>query len=106
MTEPKVAFRFRNLNKMQAFTLTKEVPGARYRALADVGVYEGVVALTEHILDELTIFFVRQQISLQECDVHIEAVDTSCTEVATPLIVNKLLKHIDCQLTFSITNLE
>lgn len=100
-TIPSVTFRLLSLDKMQAYTLTKEVEGASYRELEKAGRYEGRVSLQEDRLDELNIFFVRQQISLSDCDIHIEAADVFCVEVSTPSIVNKLLKHIDCQLTFS-----
>ncbi|WP_346766554.1 hypothetical protein [Paraglaciecola sp. 20A4] len=102
---PNVRFRFLNLDKMQAFTLSREVEGASYRELAVAGRYEGSVDLKEQRLDALNIFFVRQQIAIDECDIFVSAnLPYQDSVVVTPSIVNRLLKHIDCQLTFSIVD--
>lgn len=64
----------------------------------------GLVCLNENLdnLDDLNIFYVRQQIPLQDCDICIVITSANVTDtVATPMFVNKVLKHIDCQLTFS-----
>ena len=64
----------------------------------------GLVCLNENLdnLDDLNIFYVRQQIPLQDCDICIVITSDNVTDtVATPMFVNKVLKHIDCQLTFS-----
>jgi hypothetical protein len=54
-------------------------------------------------LDDLNIFYVRQQIPLQDCDILIAVTSVNDEKtVATPMFVNKVLKHIDCQLTFSV----
>ncbi|WP_272995172.1 hypothetical protein [Paraglaciecola agarilytica] len=103
MSKPSATFRFLDLNKMQAFTLQKEVEGAYYTASARDGRFVGSVELCEHRFDELNIFFVRQQIDITQCDIHIVAkLEQPSQQVAVPLAVNKLLKHIDCQLTFSV----
>lgn len=98
-----VTFRFLHLDKMQAFTLVREVEGAHYVAADVAGRYVGSVELAEQRFDELNIFFVRQQINIAECDIHIAAVlNHNDQQVVAPPLVNKLLKHIDCQLTFSV----
>lgn len=102
--DPSLFFRFLNLDKLQAFTLTKEVAGASYTPHPENKGYIGCVPLLECHLDNLNIFYVRQQIKLSDCDILIAATthNTSGT-FAIPQIVNKWLKHIDCQLTFSFT---
>tara|TARA_R110002012_G_scaffold56629_6_gene145465 strand:- start:268 stop:591 length:324 start_codon:yes stop_codon:yes gene_type:complete len=103
MSEPSATFRFLDLNKMQAFTLQKEVDGAYYSASKREGRFVGSVELCEYRFDELNIFFVRQQIDITQCDIHIVAkLEQPNQLVVVPVIVNKLLKHIDCQLTFSV----
>ena len=64
----------------------------------------GLVCLNENLdnLDDLNIFYVRQQISLQDCDIRIVVTSANVTDTfAAPMFINKVLKHIDCQLTFS-----
>ena len=93
-----------NLNKFQAVTLTREVAGATYSDHPKNGCFIGFIHLNECLnnLDDLNIFYVRQQIRLQDCDIFIDITTTNSAEtVTTPVFVNKILKHIDCQLTFS-----
>lgn len=93
-----------NLDKFQAITLVREVAGATYDNHPENRCFIGSVCLTENLenLDELNIFYVRQQIPLKECDMLISVTSTSGAQtIATPMFVNKVLKHIDCQLTFS-----
>jgi hypothetical protein len=93
-----------NLDKFQAITLSREVEGATYSNHPENSCFVGYVCLDEKLnnLDDLNIFYVRQQIPLQDIDIliSITSVNSSKT-VATPMFVNKVLKHIDCQLTFS-----
>jgi hypothetical protein len=100
----EVTFRLLNLDKFQAITLTREVHGATYDNHPDKSCFVGSVCLNQSLdnLDDLNIFYVRQQIPLQDCDILI-AVTSANNErtVATPMFVNTILKHIDCQLTFS-----
>ena len=66
----------------------------------------GSVCLNECLdnLDDLNIFYVRQQIPLQDCDILIAVTSANDQKtIATPMFVNKVLKHIDCQLTFSVS---
>lgn len=92
------------MDKFQAITLTREVAGSTYESHSKNNYFLASVCLTESLdnLDDLNIFCVRQQIPLQDCDILISV--TSGNEiktVAAPMFVNKVLKHIDCQLTFS-----
>lgn len=53
-------------------------------------------------LDDLNIFYVRQQIPLQDCDMFIDVTSVNDADIiTTPLFVNKVLKHIDCPLSLS-----
>jgi hypothetical protein len=93
-----------NLDKFQAITLTREVAGATYNNLPENRCFVGSVCLDEKLnnLDDLNIFCVRQQIPIQKCDILISVTSTSAAKtIALPMFVNKVLKHIDCQLTFS-----
>lgn len=92
-----------NLDRFQAITLTREVSEATYENQAENNCFVGSVCLHTNLsnLDDLNIFCVRQQIPLQECDILISATSKNgSTTIATPMFVNKVLKHIDCQLTF------
>jgi hypothetical protein len=94
-----------NLDKFQALTLVREVADATYSHHSNNGDFVGSVCLNENLdnLDDLNIFCVRQQIPLKECDILISVASTSGVKtIATPMFVNKVLKHIDCQLTFSL----
>ena len=78
--------------------------GATYSAHPQNGSFVGSVCLNKHLenLDDVNIFFVRQQIHLHNCNILISVTSANNTEnVVTPMFVNKVLKHIDCQLTFS-----
>jgi hypothetical protein len=100
----EVTFRLLNLDKFQAITLTREIAGATYDNHPKNDCFVGLVCLNKNLdnLDDLNIFYVRQQISLQDCDICIVITPANITDtVATPMFVNKVLKHIDCQLTFS-----
>jgi hypothetical protein len=96
-----------NLDKFQAITLTREVAGATYNSHPKNECFVGFVSLNENLdnLDDLNIFYVRQQLPLQDCDMLITVISENSADtvtVATPMFVNKVLKHIDCQLTFSL----
>ena len=97
-----VSFRFLKLDKLQALTLKHEIVGADYLQHRD-GHYIGIISLQESVFEDLITFFVRQQIPLANCDIYIctgEQPDNQ--SFAVPMTVNKLLKHIDCQLTICI----
>jgi hypothetical protein len=100
----EVTFRLLNLDKFQAITLLREVDRVTYEHHPKKNCFVGSVGLNQSLdnLDDLNIFYVRQRIPLQDCDILI-AVTPADNEktVATPMFVNKVLKHIDCQLTFS-----
>jgi len=111
VTEPQISVHFRltKLDAMQAYTLKREIEGA-YFIKSDVCVDEqspevfiGMVPLKESLFDELNDYVIRQQIQYDDCDIFVEAKSPS-GEVAVPRVVNKLLKYIDCRLTFALAN--
>ena len=110
MTEPQISVHFRltKLDAMQAHTLKREIEGAyfikREDNFDDKGSNEfiGMVPLKETLFDELNDYVIRQQIQYDDCDIFVEAKNTD-GNVAVPRIVNKLLKYIDCKLTYALT---
>ena len=79
---------------------------AKYAALPNNKGFVGTVCLDEKLenLDELNIFYVRQNIALNSCEIFIHAnSDAGQQTIHTPKFVNHVLKHIDCQLTFSLS---
>ncbi|WP_297823973.1 hypothetical protein [uncultured Paraglaciecola sp.] len=99
-----VTFRLFNLDKYQAITLHRELAGVTYAPYPEKNGLVGTVCLDQDLgnSNDLNIFYVRQQIPLQNCDILITVIsENNQRTVATPMFVNKILKHIDCQLTFS-----
>tara|TARA_R110000751_G_scaffold15290_2_gene49327 strand:- start:16823 stop:17104 length:282 start_codon:yes stop_codon:yes gene_type:complete len=89
---------------LQGITLTREITGATYYPQNDTNHFIGAVALTETLdnINDLNIYFVRQQILLDDCDILISVTSKNhVNKVEIPRLVNKLLKHIDCKLTFA-----
>ena len=85
---------------MQAYTLKREIEGAYFIKRDDTDVFVGMVPLKETLFDELNDYVIRQQIQYDACDILVEAKNTA-GEVAVPRVVNKLLKYIDCKLTYA-----
>ena len=97
-----VSFRFNDLNKLQAFTLVREVMEASYEEVLSSNSYVGLVALTEHNLDDINDFYVRQRVDVSQCDIFVSSEKTT-QEIAVPNVVNRMLKYIDCRLTCAFT---
>lgn len=95
-----VYFRLTKLDAMQAYTLKREIEGAYFIKRDDTDVFVGMVPLKETLFDELNDYVIRQQIQYDACDILVEAKNTT-GEVAVPRVVNKLLKYIDCKLTYT-----
>ncbi len=79
------------------------MPNASYHTCPDKGHFVGKVNLDEQLsnLEQLNLFFVRQQITLAECYILLQSRSSIHNEqVLVPAFVNKVLKHIDCQLRF------
>ena len=111
MTEPqiRVHFRLTKLDAMQAYTLKREIEGAYFIKREESGdnqeadVFVGMVPLQETLFDELNDYVIRQQIQYDDCDIFVEAKHAD-GDIAVPRVVNKLLKYIDCKLTYALAN--
>ena len=102
-TTVSVSFRLLKLDMMQAYTLKKDIRGAHFYHSSVEGVFVGVVPLHEAIFDELNDYVIRQQIQYDDCDVFVEAIKSAeAREVSVPRVVNKILKYIDCKLTYAL----
>ncbi|WJG07712.1 hypothetical protein [Aliiglaciecola sp. LCG003] len=106
-TKVEVSFRFLNLDKFQALTLSREVNDATYETHAQKDCFIGRILLKEQNLDDINHFFIRQKVDIQDCDIFICAQSQSHSNTFNaPRIVNQILKDIDCKLTFSVTSAE
>lgn len=109
MTEHQISVHFRltTLDAMQAYTLKREIEGAyfikREECVDKKGpdAFIGMVPLKESLFDELNDYVIRQQIQYDDCDIYVES-KTARGDIAVPKVVNKLLKYIDCKLTFAV----
>ena len=101
------SFRFLKLNKLQAYTLKREVAESSTKYIEKKDSFVGTVPLREELFDSLIIFFERQKISIDECDIFVSVFSEKDSEVVDiPFTVNKMLKYINCKLVFSYTALE
>lgn len=99
------SFRFLSLDMMQAYTLKKEVSGAWFYKDEAKEVFVGVVPLIEAHFDELNDYFIRQQLAYDECDIYVEATaqgSEKTAQVNVPREVNRVLKYLDCPLTYAV----
>lgn len=97
-----VNFRLLALDMMQAYTLKREITGASFYNDDTSERFVGLVPLREDVFDQLNDYFIRQQICYEDCDILVQAdITRSEQEVSVPKVVNKMLKYIDCKLTYS-----
>lgn len=100
--EAQISFRFKRLNKLQAFTLVREIQGSSHNKTQYNDCYVGSVSLTEYSFDDINDYFVRQRVNTLDCDILLSVNESSGSETASvPEIVNRMLKYIDCKLTIS-----
>ena len=103
-TEAEISFRFNSLDKMQAFTLEREILGSSRDNHVENNSYVVCVPLTANTFNEINDYYVRQRIEIEECDIFVSVTSDSGTNILDiPVIVNRMLKYIDCKLTFSFT---
>jgi len=89
---------------MQAFTLEREILGSSRQHQDESNSYVVCVPLTDNNLDEINDYYVRQRIEIDACDIFVSVSSDSGTNTyEIPAIVNRMLKYIDCKLTFSFT---
>lgn len=99
-----VSFRFINLDKFQAYSLEREILGASFQQHTSHDCYVALVPLSLQTFDDINNFYVRQRVELSDCDVLINVCSHAHEGViAAPAIVNRMLKYIDCKLTFSFS---
>ena len=105
--EAEVNFRFINLDKFQAYSLVREILGSTHQLNSETERYVACVPLTQQNFEDINDYFIRQRIEIEACDI---LVSVSASNNATgsgvidiPVIVNRMLKYIDCKLTFSYT---
>ncbi|CCQ10043.1 hypothetical protein PALB_9080 [Pseudoalteromonas luteoviolacea B = ATCC 29581] len=94
-----IYFRFLKLNKMQLLTLVREIADAEEIKSKDSHSFAVMIPLCEANLDDITMFFVRQQISIDDCDLHLVKPAEASSALCAPMILNKMLKHIDCKVS-------
>lgn len=105
-----VRFRFRQLNKMQVLTLCRELEGVSYSENVESEgkllplSFEALVVLKAENLDAINMFYVRQGLNVSNCDIFVSVKGVDTTSFTLPAIVNQMLKHIDCPLSFSLLN--
>lgn len=100
--EAEISFRFKGLDKLQAITLVRETLGSSYKEDATNNCYIGYVPLTKENFDDISDYYVRQIIEIEKCDIFISIKPESGENIIEiPVIVNRMLKYIDCKLTFS-----
>jgi hypothetical protein len=97
----EISFRFRQLNKMQVLTLCRELEEVSY---PKPGSFEALVVLKTENLDAINMFYVRQGLNVSNCDIFVSVKGVDTTSFTLPAIVNQMLKHIDCPLSFSLRN--
>jgi len=100
--EAEISFRFLRLDKFQAYSLPHEISGSSYVKHPTNETYVASVPLTSSNFEEINDYYIRQRIALDACDIFISVKSTSAAgTIDIPAIVNRLLKYIDCKLTFS-----
>jgi hypothetical protein len=102
--ETLISFRFNRLDKMQAFTLEREILGSLREDHVENNYYVVSVPLTDKNFDDINDYYVRQRVEIEECDIFVSVSSNTGTNIfEIPLLVNRMLKYIDCKLTFSFT---
>jgi len=102
--EAEVSFRFLSLDKFQAYSLVREIVSSTHEEHSENKCYVACVPLTQHNFEDINDYYVRQRIEIEACDILVSvSSDSRSGIVDVPVIVNRMLKYIDCKLTFSFT---
>jgi hypothetical protein len=100
--EAEISFRFLSLDKFQAYSLVREILGSTHKEDEDSNRYVAYVPLTKQNFEDINDYFVRQRVEVEACDIFVSVnSDAKRGDVDVPAIVNRMLKYIDCKLTFS-----
>ncbi|TWX65314.1 hypothetical protein ESZ36_18280 [Colwellia demingiae] len=102
--EAEISFRFLSLDKFQAYSLVREILGSTHKEDLENKCYVACVPLTQQNFEDINDYYVRQRIEIEACDIFVSVNSDSASGIVDiPLIVNRMLKYIDCKLTFSFT---
>jgi hypothetical protein len=102
--EAEISFRFLSLDKFQAYSLVREILGSTHKEDEESNRYVAYVPLTKQNFEDINDYFVRQRVEVEACDIFVSVnSDAKRGDVDVPAIVNRMLKYIDCKLTFSFT---
>ncbi|TYK66879.1 hypothetical protein [Colwellia echini] len=104
MVDAKISFRFLALDKFQAYSMVREIIGSSHAENTDTKRYVCCVPLSVKNFEDINDYFIRQRIAITDCDILV-SVSASVNNgiVDIPAIVNRMLKYIDCKLTFAYT---
>jgi len=103
-TDVEINFRFLKIDKFQAYSLVREIFGSTYEEQVESNCYIGNVPLTKQNFEDINDYYVRQRIEIQACDIFVSANSASKMGIVEiPAIVNRMLKYIDCKLTFEFS---
>ena len=102
--EAQVYFRLLHLDKFQAYSLVHEIRGSSHKVNEASNHYAASIPLTQQNFEDINDYYIRQRIALESCDILISISSQSGGgTIDIPNIVNRMLKYIDCKLTFSFT---
>ncbi len=102
--EADISFRFLSLDKFQAYSLVREILGSTHEEHSENNCYFACVPLTQQNFEDINDYYVRQRIEIEACDILVSVNANSRSGIVdVPVIVNRMLKYIDCKLTFSFT---
>ncbi len=103
--EAEISFRFLSLDKFQAYSLVREIIGSTHEEHSENKCYVACVPLTQQNFEAINDYYVRQRIEIEACDILVSvSADSGAAIVDIPVIVNRMLKYIDCKLTFAFTS--
>ncbi len=100
--EAQISFRFLRLDKFQAYSLVREILGATHIEDVENNCYVAYVPLTKQNFEDINDYYVRQRVEVDHCDIFVAVnANSAIGHVDIPALVNRMLKYIDCKLTFS-----
>jgi enhancing lycopene biosynthesis protein 2 len=89
---------------MQSFTLNKELMEAYCIEIEDKKKYIGMVPLTAMNFNHIIDFYIKQQLTLDNCDISIMVkMEKEKVNQHVPHIVSEMLKHIECSMSVVLT---
>jgi hypothetical protein len=102
--ESELSFRVIRVDKVEAVRLEREIVGSLRNYHIEDHFYVVCVPLTDNNFDDINDYYVRQRVEIEDCDIFVSVASNSGTNLYNiPVIVNRMIKYIDCKLTFSFT---